>query len=77
LGLPREFLTVSGRSGATTDDGASAPQPQYVLDFFACDGRLEPVKVFTQIGDAKLRRSLVRLIEELGCESDGYGHKDS
>jgi hypothetical protein len=57
-------------SPQNADDGASAPQQQYVLDFLACNGGLELVKAFTLIGDAKLRRSLVRLFEELGGQSD-------
>jgi hypothetical protein len=40
------------------------------LDFLACSGGLKLIEAFTQIGDAKLRRSLVRLAEELGGESD-------
>jgi transcriptional regulator with XRE-family HTH domain len=57
-------------SAQNADDGGSAPQPQYVLDFLACVGGLELVRAFTQIGDAKLRWSLVRLVEELGGDSD-------
>jgi transcriptional regulator with XRE-family HTH domain len=50
--------------------GAEAPPPAYVSDFLASDGGLKLAEAFTQIGDAKLRRSLVRLVEELGGESD-------
>jgi hypothetical protein len=52
------------------DAGAEAPSPAYVSDFLASDGGLKLAEAFTQIGDAKLRRSLVRLVEELGGESD-------
>ena len=34
-------------SARKADDGASAPQQQYVLDFLACDGGLELVKAFS------------------------------
>jgi transcriptional regulator with XRE-family HTH domain len=57
-------------SAQNADDSGFAPQPQYVLDFLACIGGLELVRAFTLISDAKLRRSLVRLVEELGGESD-------
>jgi hypothetical protein len=40
-------------SAQNADDGGSAPQPQYVLDFLACVGGLELVRAFTQISDAK------------------------
>ena len=50
--------------------GAIAPSPAYVSDFLANSDGLKLVRAFTQIGDAKLRRSLVRLVEELGGESD-------
>jgi transcriptional regulator with XRE-family HTH domain len=45
--------------------GAEAP-PEYVSDFLACDGGLKLAEAFTQISDAKLRRLLVRLVEEIG-----------
>ena len=56
-------------SPQSAGSGGEAPSPVYVLDFLACSGGLKLIEAFTQIGDAKLRRSLVRLVEELGGES--------
>ena len=50
--------------------GAEAPSPAYVSDFLANADGLKLVGAFTQISDAKLRRSLVRLVEEVVGESD-------
>lgn len=61
------FFEGSPRSAGS---GGEAPSPAYVLDFLAYSGGLKLMEAFTQIGDAKLRRSLVRLVEELGGESD-------
>ena len=49
---------------------AEAPWPAYVSDFLANSDGLKLVRAFTQIGDAKLRRSLVRVVEEIADESD-------
>jgi len=46
------------------------PSPAYVSDFFADSGGLRLVRAFTQIGDSTLRRSVVRLVEQLGGEGD-------
>jgi transcriptional regulator with XRE-family HTH domain len=45
--------------------GAEAPSPAYVSDFLANSDGLKLVRAFTQIGDATLRRSVVRLVEEI------------
>ena len=50
--------------------GGEAPSPAYVLDFLAYSGGLKLIEAFAQIGDAKLKHYLVRLVEELGGESD-------
>ena len=50
--------------------GAEAPSPAYVSDFLANSDGLRLVRAFTQIGDAKLKRSLVRFVEEVVRESD-------
>ena len=56
------FPQIGGRIG-------KAPSPAYVSDFLASSDGLKLIKVFTQIGDAKVRRSLVRLVEEIGGEA--------
>jgi transcriptional regulator with XRE-family HTH domain len=45
--------------------GAAAPSPDYVTDFLAHADGLKLVRAFTEISDAKLRRSLVRLVEQI------------
>ena len=43
-----------------------APSPAYVSEFLASSKGPKLVRVFTQIGDTKLTRSIVRLVEEIG-----------
>jgi len=50
--------------------GGEAPSPTYVSDFLAAADGLKLVRAFTRISDAKLRRSVVRLVEEIGGEDD-------
>jgi len=57
---------IAGRVGK----GAEAPSPAYISDFLANSDGMKLVRAFTQIGDAKLRRSVVRLVEEVVRESD-------
>jgi len=45
--------------------GGEAPSPEYISDFVASSDGLKLIKAFTQIGDAGLRRSVVRLVEEV------------
>ena len=45
--------------------GAKEWSPAYVSDFLANPDGLKLVRAFTRIGDAKLRRSLVHLVEEV------------
>jgi hypothetical protein len=47
-----------------------APFPTYVSDFLADAVGLKLVRAFMQISDAKLRRSIVRLVEEIGGKGD-------
>ena len=44
---------------------ADAPSPAYVTDFLATSDGLSLVKAFMCIEDPKLRRSIVRLVEEI------------
>jgi transcriptional regulator with XRE-family HTH domain len=52
---------IAGRVGK----GAEAPSPAYISDFLANSDGMKLVRAFTQIGDAKLRRSVVRLVEQI------------
>jgi transcriptional regulator with XRE-family HTH domain len=49
--------------------GMAAPSPAYVSDFLATSDGMKLVKAFAQIGDAKVKGSLVRLVEEIVGES--------
>jgi transcriptional regulator with XRE-family HTH domain len=55
---------IAGYTGKTAK-GAKAPSPAYVSDFLATTDGSKLVRAFTKIGDAKLKRSLVRLVEEI------------
>ena len=67
LQVPVPYFFDWSTQGAS--HGASSPLRTYVLDFLAGGDALELAKAFTQIGDAKLRRSLVRLVEKLSAGS--------
>jgi transcriptional regulator with XRE-family HTH domain len=64
------FFDGSPQIGGRVGKGAQAPSPAYVSEFLASIDGLKLVEAFTQIGDTKLRRSLVRLVEEIGGKSD-------
>ena len=57
---------IAGHSGT----GTKVPSPAYVSDFLATSDGLKLVRAFMQIGDAKLRHSVVRLVEEIVGEDD-------
>jgi transcriptional regulator with XRE-family HTH domain len=61
-GLPH----VLGQHDAQTD----APSPQYVADFLATSDGLQLTKAFTQIPNARLRRSIVKLVEDIAGPDD-------
>jgi transcriptional regulator with XRE-family HTH domain len=48
---------------------ADAPSPAYVTDFLATSDGLSLVKAFMCIGDPKLRRAIVGLVEEITPET--------
>jgi transcriptional regulator with XRE-family HTH domain len=52
---------ISGRS----DGMAEAPSPAYVSDFLATSDGLALTKAFMRIEDAKLRRRIVDLVEQI------------
>jgi transcriptional regulator with XRE-family HTH domain len=57
---------VRGEHHAQTD----APSPQYVSDYLATPDGLHLTKAFMQIPDAKLRRSIVNLVEQIAASED-------
>jgi hypothetical protein len=49
-------------------DGMSeAPSPAYVADFLATSDGLALTKAFMGIGDSKLRRRIVELVEQIAA----------
>jgi transcriptional regulator with XRE-family HTH domain len=56
-------------AGPTAEATADAPSPAYVRDFLATSEGLALVKAFVCIEDAKLRRAIVRLVEEIVPET--------
>ena len=63
LQLPVTFF-FEGAPGQPKTDGGG-PSPAYVSDFLATKDGLALTKAFMQIKDAKLRRSIVNLVEEI------------
>ena len=47
-----------------------APSPQYVSDYLATPDGLHLTKAFMQIPDAKLRRAIVNLVEQIADSED-------
>jgi transcriptional regulator with XRE-family HTH domain len=50
------------------DTGESAPSPTYVSDFLATSDGLSLTKAFMRIPDAKLRRRIVDLVQQIAGE---------
>src|SRR6266700_5426827 len=63
-GAPAAFGVSKAAKGT-----ADAPSPAYVTDFLATSDGLALVKAFMCIEDAKLRRAIVRLVEEIVPET--------
>ena len=51
--------------GMRHDHVGEAPSPAYVSDFLATSDGLALTKAFTRIGDSKLRRRIVDLVEQI------------
>jgi transcriptional regulator with XRE-family HTH domain len=51
------------------EESADAPSPSFVSDFLATSEGLELVRAFTRIADAKLRRTIVRVVEQIAPET--------
>jgi transcriptional regulator with XRE-family HTH domain len=66
LQVPVSFLFEGCPSGTASADGFSeATSPAYVSDFLATSEGLALTRAFTRITDAKLRRSIVELVEQI------------
>ena len=64
------FFEGSPQIAGHVRKGATAPSPAYVSEFLATSDGMKLVRAFAQIGDTKLKRSLVRLVEKIGGASD-------
>ena len=66
LQVPVSFLFEGGPSTAASAEGAGeGTSPTYVSDFLATSEGLALTRAFTRISDAKLRRSIVDLVEKI------------
>jgi transcriptional regulator with XRE-family HTH domain len=64
LQVPVSFLFEGGPSGIVrADNSAEEVSPAYISDFLATSEGLALTRAFTRIGDAKLRRSIVDMVE--------------
>ena len=64
--MPVSFLFEGGPSGTASAAGfAEGSSPAYVSDFLATSEGLALTRAFTRIADAKLRRSIVDLVEQI------------
>src|SRR5229473_761254 len=74
LQVPVEFFFegaphVRGQDHAQTD----APSPQYVADFLATSDGLHLTKAFMHIQNARLRHSIVNLVEQIASPEENDG----
>jgi transcriptional regulator with XRE-family HTH domain len=64
------FFEGAPNLGPHTDGMKEAPSPAYVSDFLATSEGLALTKAFMRIKEAKLRRRIVDLVEEIAGEKD-------
>ena len=68
LQVPVSFLFDGGPSGVVNSEGFSeGSSPAYVSDFLATSEGLALTRAFTRITDAKMRRSIVELVEQIAA----------
>ena len=68
LQVPVSFLFEGGPSGIANADGSSdSASPSYISDFLATSEGLALTRAFTRISDAKLRRSIVEMVEQIAA----------
>jgi transcriptional regulator with XRE-family HTH domain len=68
LQVPVSFLFEGGPSGASSAGGfTEGSSPTYVSDFLATSEGLALTRAFTRISDAKLRRSIVEMVEQIAA----------
>ena len=68
LQVPVSFLFEGGPAGTASAEGfGEDASPSYISDFLATSEGLALTRAFTSIGDAKLRRSIVDLVEQIAA----------
>ena len=68
LQVPVSFLFEGGPTGMPSLDGTTnGSSPSYVSDFLATSEGLALTRAFTRIADAKVRRCIVDLVEQLAA----------
>jgi transcriptional regulator with XRE-family HTH domain len=68
LQVPVSFLFEGGPSGSVAAENFNeGTSPAYVSDFLATAEGLALTRAFTRISDAKLRRSIVDLVEQIAA----------
>jgi transcriptional regulator with XRE-family HTH domain len=71
LQVPVSFLFEGGPSSSAGTQGfVEGASPTYVSDFLATSEGLALTRAFTRINDAKLRRSIVDLVEQIAARED-------
>lgn len=75
LQVPVQFMFDGApvSTGAVANGFAEAPSPAYVSDFLATSEGLALTRAFTRIGDAKMRRSIVDLVEQIAAREAERG----
>ncbi len=70
LQVPVSFMFEGAPGVSASASGfGDAPSPEYVSDFLATSDGLALTRAFTRIKDAKLRRSIVDLVEHIAAQS--------
>jgi transcriptional regulator with XRE-family HTH domain len=68
LQVPVSFLFEGGPSGiVSAGEFGEASSPAYISDFLATSEGLALTRAFTRITDAKLRRSIVEMVEQIAA----------
>jgi transcriptional regulator with XRE-family HTH domain len=68
LQVPVSFFFDGAPNSMATGAMAEAPSPAYVSDFLATSDGLALTKAFMRIKDAKLRRRIVELVEQIAVD---------
>jgi transcriptional regulator with XRE-family HTH domain len=70
LQVPVSFLFEGGPSSMPGPGLAESASPAYVSDFLATSEGIALTRAFTRIPDAKMRRSIVDLVEQIAVRED-------